>query len=632
MLVAALALAIASCRRDARLELPAPPVDLAAQALAADEIVHAERLLRHLEALRGEAGRAYLVTELQRLGLEPGGPDGSFEQSVVETRTELDATPWVFRRGARELALHIGGDFVAAPGLRWSTTRLVEAPLAFAGNDGVATGGGLDLSGALLLVALTVPEELGETARQALLATSRRVLERAALAGARGVLFFATSPLPLTPGEALETSRDTGVEVAGWLSEVAARSLLAMVAVTNPAHLWSLGARPGFVPLALDAHASIELRHTVREVSSRNVVAMRRGRTVEGEAERVLFFAPLPAEGHPGEGSSTGSPGDPATVPRVDAAAAGAQLLAIAAGFQLLSDPPRRTVLFAFTAPGRDGMRGLRELLEAAPGAPPVVAAVELAGRGPRAGSQRVGAVAHDGSPVAAEVERAARSQGWRVLSAPFPPGTSLASSPLRVLAEAGVPGVSLTAAPGTEPAAALPGGAPSASRRPAGGPPGVDPVSTAPPTLDELVLGARLAFRIGLEIAELVETPAGTSPEQVAASLGRSLAEAPSEPERQTAAARPGQRPQPPAAQSASERPPPVAAEPSPGPAAPPVPATPPPAAEPWAPPPPAAVPDEPPPSPALPPDPPEPEPEPPPEQAPPDQRPPDGEELAGP
>jgi hypothetical protein len=471
--------------------LSIPQVDLWAQSAAAGEVLRDARLRGELDGLREGPGIPFLVTRLHSLGLEPGGGNGHWEQQIEKVRREVVPTPLVLRRGDRQVTLTPGVDFVAATGRQRVHVGLDGARLLFSGTASPAPGSQQEARGRLLLV-FAPPEGHGVD----LVAASRRELERAAAVRAAGVLFIpapgsraATPAVPLlSPREAILAAQGTGVRYAAWLSDAAARALLLHMATASPQSLATLAVRPGFEPLRLEATASAILDVRVHRIRSRNVLAMRRGRDPASAEELVVFLAPLEIQGDAFEDGEE----SPQPLHSLSASAA-AQLLGVAGAFQMLSDPPRRSVLFAFVAPGNDGGLGLRYLLgNTLSPAQRVVAAVLLSGPEPGGAATSITSVAHEVSPLASTLERAARAQGMGVDSRPRAIDDPFVGGALRVLAEHGIPAVVV-------------GGAPAQS----------------------MAGHALVAFRAGLDLAEGSETPPRVSVEGWLAAVERAEREA---------------------------------------------------------------------------------------------------------
>ena len=87
-------------------------------------------------ATRGDAlARLYLSTELETLGYQPGGANGSWEQpfDIVGIKAKLPAT-WDFTaKGGSKVSLRLSDDYVAGSGVQTPTAAINDAQLVFVG-------------------------------------------------------------------------------------------------------------------------------------------------------------------------------------------------------------------------------------------------------------------------------------------------------------------------------------------------------------------------------------------------------------------------------------------------------------------------------------------------------------------
>jgi hypothetical protein len=480
-----------------------PVVDLLRQAPAADEAIHGERLAADLEALLGAGPAAAAAGRLHALGVAPGGPEGGWRQPFdLVTRVARPAAPLVLHAGDRPVTLAPGGDFVAALGTDAVEARAGGTEVVFVSSDLAAEPGALAGRTLLLLAPARHP---GDEAGGQLV----ELLRRAAVQRVAAVIVLprpgAAAVLP-APAAAARVASGTGVPMAVWVSEPAARALLPALAGTGLDALPRLERRGDLLPLAVGRVA--QLRVVAEEAHDRrfNLVGVVPSRPGQGEREVVAVVAPRPGP-PPGEGEARA--GDPRAL-----AAAGAELLAAAAALQALSDPPRRDVVLALVDPGEGGLEGTRQLLADPRWAPARMAGAVVLGTGNRWGPTReVTAAGLQESPLAPFVTRAAAAYGRRVVPDPAPWRGALQSSPAWAFLEAGVPAVLLEPrqAEASQPtgtgvaAAALRSGG---RTRPAEGLAAPPP---APPSgrvaeLAGMVADARLLFRT---ILELTETPA---------------------------------------------------------------------------------------------------------------------------
>jgi hypothetical protein len=550
-LIAVLALVMVlagGCGGDEREALPPAPVDLLPQADAAAEVIHVERLQRHLEELTGPKRAAYVAAELRRLGYRPGAPDGDWRQDFDVPRRSVQAGPWELRRGEAQLVLEPGTDFVAALGAQATTVRLGGRDVVFA-DRGLTVPGG-SLAGKVVMVLSPAPgagavasaappsrpaeaAPSGADARPGGAAATQpraqpsppaagpaagplpELFRRAAGAGAVAVVLLpppgSAAPLP-DPVAAGELAAGSGLPLALWVTDAAARELLATLASTGLGYLPQLEARRDILPLAMGEVARLAVEARTQRDRHFNVVGVLPARP-GGLDEAIALVAPL------------GGAGD--HDPRSEAAAL-AQLLAVAAGCQAVSDPPRRTLVIAAVDSSGDGTQGARRLLPLAGEGGRFAAAVVFAGgnlRGPTADLTFVGLQA---SPLAGLAQRVAGEHDRHLGADPAPGRGLLWRSPAWGFLDAGVPAVLLE--PGAVPrSTSAPGGLGLAAASPPRAATTPENAGTgAPGTHTEgMAEDARIAFRLVLELLETQAELPRVDPAQVTATL-RSAAAAP--------------------------------------------------------------------------------------------------------
>jgi hypothetical protein len=342
--------------------------------------------------------------------------------------------------------------------------RLRELPAVFVGPTLAVPAGSLKAKAVVILDPTGTP--VGAGAGSPL----PELFRRAAAAGAHAVLVLPRPGYAVavpSPGRAAELASGSGLPIAAWLSEPAARGLLATLVGAGLEAMQRLEWRTAVLPFAVGT-IEADVGSEVQRQEHHNLVAIVPGRMAREETEAVAVVANLPGS------DTTGGAGQPPD--RRAQAVAAAELLAVATAFQALSAPPRRAVVLALADPGVDGLEGARRVLaDKEWGGRRLVAAVVLAGgllAGPTEDVSFVGARA---SPLAAVAARAASSQRRRVVDDPSP--GLLGRSPAWAFIQAGVPAALLA--------------------------PGLAPRGAVHPAMQGPVDDARLAFRLVLELAE---------------------------------------------------------------------------------------------------------------------------------
>lgn len=377
-----------------------------------------------------ELARAYLATQLEAAGLEPGGADGSWEQrfSMVGIASKAPAT-WSFDSPKRPVALAFHEEFIAGSGVQAPAAKLEGAELVFVGYGIQAPEHdwddfkGVDLAGKVLVMLNNDPDW-----DPALFAGKTRLYygrwtykyESAARQGAAGAIIVHTTPSAGYPWQVVQSSwsgeqfelPDAGearLQVKAWTSEAATRRLLKAAGHDFDALSEQARSRD-FRPVPLGLTTSLAIASKVRSVETANVLGLLRGGDPELSDEVVVYSG---HHDHLGMGSGDG---DVIHNGAIDNATGCAQLLAIARAFAALPERPRRSILFAFVAAEEQGLLGSRWFAEH-PTFPPgkIAANVNLdAGNvfGPTADVTYIG---YGKSSLDAVIEAAAAAQGRRV-------------------------------------------------------------------------------------------------------------------------------------------------------------------------------------------------------------------------
>jgi Zn-dependent M28 family amino/carboxypeptidase len=316
----------------------------------------------------------YLAHQLEALGLEPGGPDGSWLQGfdVVGITPEVPEQ-WSFRRGAETLTLDYWEQFIATSGAQRATSSIEDAEVVFVGfgidapeyawNDFK----GQDVSGKVLLFLNNDPDWDPE-----LFAGNTRLYygrwsykyEMAARQGAVGAIIIHTVPSAGYPWKVVQTSwsgeqfelpteGEARVEITAWVTEDAAADLVRL-AGRDLAELVESAKSPDFQPVPLGVMTSLRMENELTQARTANVIGRLPGNDPALRDEAVIYTA---HHDHLGIGNPDES-GDAIYNGALDNAVGVAQVLAIADAFQSLAAAPRRSILFLFVAGEEQGLLG----------------------------------------------------------------------------------------------------------------------------------------------------------------------------------------------------------------------------------------------------------------------------------
>ena len=368
-------------------EPPEPQIDLLAAGKQAMSAITAEALREPIAEISSDAyeGRgpssegdrktqAYLASEMEALGLEPGAADGSWIQSVEIVGITSEAPEeWTFLGGRGGLQLKFFEEAIPFSGTQNESAALDGAELVFVGYGMQAPEydwddyKGQDMAGKVLVMMNNDPDWDAD-----LFAGDRRLwygrwdykYEIAAKVGAAGAIIIHTTPSAGYPFQVVQTGwtgeqfelpagEEPRAEVNGWVTEDAARRLVALGGFDLD-DLREKARSRDFEPVPLDVITSIELENTVRNTETGNVLGLLRGRDADLAEELVVYTA---HHDHFGVGDPNDE-GDDIYNGAFDNATGVGQVMAIAKAYTELPERPKRSVLFAFVAAEEQGLLG----------------------------------------------------------------------------------------------------------------------------------------------------------------------------------------------------------------------------------------------------------------------------------
>ncbi|MBX5460346.1 MAG: M20/M25/M40 family metallo-hydrolase [Steroidobacteraceae bacterium] len=390
-------------------------------------------------ATRGDTlARLYLAAELQSMGYQPAGTNGSYEQpfDVVGITSQAPQT-WSFTGKRGEVSLKWYDDYIAASGVQTETATVRDAELVFVGYGIEAPEykwddfKGTDVKGKVLVMLNNDPDwDPKLFAGNARLYYGRwsYKYESAARHGAAGVIIVHTTPSAGYPWQVVQTSwsgeqfelPDAGeprVQVKGWATEEAVRRLV-KAGGKDLDKLVAAARSRNFRPVPLGVRTSIELRNKISRVKTANVAGLLPGSDPKLKDQVVLYSA---HHDHLGIGEPD-ERGDRIYNGAEDNAAGCAQVLAIARAFAALPQRPRRSILVVFVAAEEQGLLGSKYYAEH-----PTVAAGNIAaninydGGNNRGRTRDLTAVGYGKSSLDGIAEALAQKQGRKLVPDQFP-------------------------------------------------------------------------------------------------------------------------------------------------------------------------------------------------------------------
>ncbi|WP_017915466.1 M28 family metallopeptidase [Xanthomonas sacchari] len=394
VLCLAAAAALTACKREA----PAPAADIAPPAAApapAAAPTHAfstgiapadfAELVKTLssDAFEGRGPGtpgedktvSYIRDQMQRIGLQPGNGDSWFQDVAMTETTAAPGTMLTIAHDGAARQLAFGTDMVVG-------TRTGQPEVKLDGSDMVFVGYGVDApeqkwndyagqdwKGKTVVMFVNDPGfhtgdgSLFEGKRMTYYGRWTYKFEEAARKGAAAALIVHDTPGASYGWDVVKNSwsgaqydlpakddPEPRIPVQGWLTAEAARQLFADAGL-DLAQAYKDASKRGFKPIPLKAKLSVDLKSTIAEKTSRNVVGVLPGSSRADEA--VLYMAHWDHLGkHEGE------PGDNIYNGAVDNATGVAGILEIAEAFAHEQPKPERSVVFLAVTLEESGLLG----------------------------------------------------------------------------------------------------------------------------------------------------------------------------------------------------------------------------------------------------------------------------------
>lgn len=322
----------------------------------------------------GDLAAEYIATQFQLIGAKPGGDNGTYFQRVplIGVTTGPNATLSA-EAGGKPVSFRWLDDFVGQ-NTQQTPQDQFDSEAVFVGH-GISAPEfhwddfkGMDVKGKVLVLFTNEPssEDPAFFGGRALTYYGRWTYkyEEATRRGARAVLIVHTTPTAGYGWDVVRSSwskEDPEVKVpagqhalslAGWLSQDAGERLFAL-AGKRIDEMLNAANRPDFRPIPLGIRIRANIPTTVRQIESRNVVAVIPGSDEKMNSQYVAFSAHWD---HLGIGPEVN--GDRIYNGAVDNATGCGILLEIARAWADLGQKPRRSALFLAVTAEEAGLRG----------------------------------------------------------------------------------------------------------------------------------------------------------------------------------------------------------------------------------------------------------------------------------
>ena len=359
---------------------PLPPEAVAAIDTAT--IMQHIRVLAHDSLMGRQPGTAgetkavaYIEGQFKAIGLEPGNPDGTYEQKVpLVGITPNNAPAMTFAKGNTTKTLKWRDDYVAWTKHVAPSASLDKSELVFAGYGVEAPEfnwddfKGTDVAGKTIVVLVNDPPladttQFGGT-RMTYYGRWTYKYEQGMKHKAAGVLIVhetdrAGYPFGVVQGKTGEQfdlvtpDKNMGRSaIEGWITVDQARALMTM-AGQNFDSLKARAATREFKPVPLGVTASVKIDNTLRTIDSHNVVAKLTGSDASLKNDYIIYTAHWD---HFGIGEKVN--GDSIYNGANDNASGVAGLLTVAKAFKAMKTPPKRSILFVSVTSEEQGLLG----------------------------------------------------------------------------------------------------------------------------------------------------------------------------------------------------------------------------------------------------------------------------------
>ena len=390
-------------------------------------------------ATRGDAvTEKYLVSQLQLLGLEPGGENGTyFQQFPILGTTANHSMELVARRGAKEERFKFREEFVGFSGTQDEDVDVTNAEIVFVGYGIVAPEQkwddykGVDVAGKVLLMMNddppgNDPKFFGGKARTYYGRWTYKY-EIAARKKAAGAIIIHTNESAGYPFQVVQTSwtgenfsladsKEDPIKLKAWLSASASKRLAALSGRDLEAMMKAAQSRK-FKPISLGTNVSVHIHNTFRKMTTANVAGLLRGSDTVLSKEVVIFTAHFDHLGivQPVNGDSIDNGA-------VDNASGVSMVLSLAQGFTHLAQRPRRSLLFLLVGGEEAGTLG-SEYYAAHPTFPAgkIAADINLDGVNMFGETRDISMIGKGRSTIDDAVNKAAKVAGFVVKPDQFP-------------------------------------------------------------------------------------------------------------------------------------------------------------------------------------------------------------------
>jgi Zn-dependent M28 family amino/carboxypeptidase len=380
---------------------PASTAAVPAELKTAFEAITANDIMQHTRVLSADEyeGRGpgtkgeeltvkYLTEQMQKIGLKPGNPDGTYVQKVPLAGFTGEATA-SFTAGAKKIDLTFPTDFVAVSRRFVPESKVENSDLVFVGYGVVAPEygwddyKGVDVKGKTIVMLINDPavpdasdpskldEKMFKGKAMTYYGRWTYKYEIASEKGAAAAIIIhetgpAGYPYEVVSGSWSRENFDiqkpdknmSRVAVESWITTDRAKELITAGGQDFDA-LKKAAVTKDFKPVTLNVKANMTVKNTLREIDSANVVGKVEGTDPVLKNEYIVYTAHWD---HLGRDPKLA--GDQIFNGALDNASGTAAMLEIAEAFTKLATPPKRSVLFLSVTAEEKGLLGAKYYAE----------------------------------------------------------------------------------------------------------------------------------------------------------------------------------------------------------------------------------------------------------------------------
>jgi Zn-dependent M28 family amino/carboxypeptidase len=331
---------------------------------------------------------AYLTDQFKKMGLKPGNPDGTYSQKVPLVGYTSD-TKYEFTVKGKNLNVVPRTEIVAGSRRYTSEIKVPSSDVVFVGYGIVAPEygwddyKGVDMKGKTILMLVNDPpipdpadpskldEKMFKGKAMTYYGRWTYKYEIASEKGAAAALIIHETGPAGYPFEVVGSRHGredfdiqnpdknmSRVAVEGWITYDKASELCKM-AGQDLATLKKAAAQKDFKPVPIAAKATFDIKNTLREIESRNVVAKLEGSDAQLKNQYVIYTAHWDHLG-----KDTSLKGDQVFNGANDNASGTAGLLELAQAFTKLNPAPKRSILFLSVTGEERGLLGAKYYAE----------------------------------------------------------------------------------------------------------------------------------------------------------------------------------------------------------------------------------------------------------------------------